>query len=243
MTYRFVDMYGSVKCRFASDVYWSSIREYSYTFTPGAYALVGQIDDGGWALSYSLAPIKKKDVYINKWVSPDHGIPESKFFIDDREVSLAYIQSISHHLGYYNKNKFASCNKSARKQLTKAIKKGTSKYSFAELQEMFGLSEGRIDRPLHMTSREAWRITAAVGLAQGKKIFCFPWKSNNYIIGGVVYALEILAKIAKEEGCILLMPLENDELVKHFVDGTIDLSYKTYVERLLASYGDDSFDT
>jgi len=81
-----------------------------------------------------------------------------------------------------------------------------------------------------MTSREAWRITAAIGIAQGKKIFCFPWKSNHYVMGGVLCALEILAKIVKKEGGILLMPLENDELVKHFIDGTIDLSYKTYLE-------------
>jgi len=245
-------MYGSVKCRFASDVYWSSIREYSYTFTPGAYALVGQIDDGGWALSYSLAPIKKKDVYINKWGSSDeHGIGMTRFFIDDKEVSLAYLQSISCHLGYHNKNKFASCNKSVRKQLKKAIKKGTSKYSLAELQEMFEFSDVMMDRPIYNTGTSAWRITAAIGLAQGKKIFCFPWKSNSYI-KGMVHSLEKLAKIFIKEDCLLLIPLENDELVKHFVDDTVDLSYKTYFEGLLREealqkeaecHSDDSLNT
>jgi len=231
MTYNFVNLRGYARCRFAHDIYWTHIRENSYSFKPGAYALVGQIDDGGWAFSYSLAPIKKKDVYINRWASDDETYV-SRFYLDDKEVSLAYIQSISCHLGHHNKNRFATCNKSARRQLTKAIKKGTSKYTFDELQEMFGLSDVRLDRPLYKTSREAWRITAAIGLAQGKKIFCFPWKSNSYIEGGVLIALELLAGIVKKEGGLLLMPLENDELVKHFVDGVVDLSYKTYVNSL-----------
>ena len=153
MTYHFIDFDGYAKCRFVNDIYWSSIRKTSCSFKPGAYALTGQIDDGGWVLSYSLAPIKKKDVYINRWAnSGGNEIDLSRFYIDDKEVSLAYLQSVSCHLGYHNKNKFAACNKSARKQLTKAIKKGTSKYSFVELQEMFGLSDARIDRPLYMTN-------------------------------------------------------------------------------------------
>ena len=105
MTYHFVDLDGYTKCSFENDIYWSHMRENSYSFEPGAYALVGQIDDGGWALSYSLAPIKKKDVYINKWANTGgDDLNVSKFYIDDKEVSLAYIQSISCHLGYHNKD-------------------------------------------------------------------------------------------------------------------------------------------
>ena len=209
----------------------SHIHKNSYSFGPGAYALIGQIDDGGWAFSYSLSPINKKDVCINRLASSgENDTNISKFFINDKEVSLTCLQSISCLLGCYNKNRFAACNKSARKQLTKAIKNGTSKYSLNELQQLFGLSEERMDRPLYKTSREAWRITAAIGLAEGKKIFCLPWKSNQYVVGGVQYSLEIIAKVIKKEGGILLMPLENDELVRHFVDGVIDFSYKMRTE-------------
>jgi len=86
-----------------------------------------------------------------------------------------------------------------------------------------------MDRPLYNAGNTAWRITVAIGIAQGKKIFCFPWKSNSFL-RTLVYTLERIAAIIKENGGILLLPTENDELVKHFVDDVVDLSHKTYYE-------------
>jgi len=206
-------------CKFQSKAYTSCTPDFSYTFKPGAYALVGQIDHGGWAVSYALAPIDKKDIYIHKSEDEDRLM----FYVDNQEVSLDYLRTLSHHLGFYTLKKSAAYNKSAKKQLAKAIKSGTSQYTLNELKEMFGLTEERFKRPLHMTGNEAWRITAAVGLAAGKKIFCFPWLTNNYL-KPLTYAIEKMAEIIRQDNGILLLPVENADLVKGFVDDIIDLS-------------------
>ena len=97
---------------------------------------------------------------------------------------------------------------------------------------MFAISDVMMDRPIYAAGNTMWRITAAIGFAKGKRIFCFPWQTNRFVVAGVQFSLELIADIARKEGCILLIPVENDEQVKHFVDDIIDLSYKTRMEKI-----------
>ncbi|MDD4414256.1 MAG: hypothetical protein PHR14_06880 [Oscillospiraceae bacterium] len=197
-------------CRFCDRVFPSHTPEFTYTFKPGVYALTGQIDNGGWAFTYSLTPLNEDDICI--YNSP-------KYLYDGKNVSIDYIRSISYYLGHYTNNQSVS----AKKQLEVLVNSGTVQTSLNEIKDMFGLTEERFDRPLNMTGNEIWRITAAIGLAQGKKIFCYPWMTNNQL-KPLVYATQKLADVFFKNNCILFLPVENSSLVGDFVNDIIDLS-------------------
>lgn len=202
-------------CRFRDNVmYPSETPKFSYTFKPGAYALIGQIDNGGWTFTYSLAAKRKQEIVLRE---------ESSFAIDGQPVSFDMVRSLAHYVGDFAEKKALFHRHTAQKMLKKAVQKGNSAFSIDQLKEMLGLTEERYHRPLPYTGNEAWRITAAEGLALGKQIFCFPWMSDQSF-KVYAYLSERLADICAQNGSILFMPLESDAQVKHFVNDVIDLS-------------------
>lgn len=206
---------GFAICKFRNNmIYPSDTPRFSYTFKPGAYALVGQIDNGGWAFTYSLTAKHKKELVIEK---------SSKFAMDGQPVSIDQVRSLSYYVGHYTTKDTRFRHLTAKRMLEKAIQKKHSSFSMDQLKYMLGLTEERFCTPLSHTGNEAWRITAAEGLALGKQIFCYPWMSNQYF-KSYAYLSEKLAGICIQNNCILLMPLENSDLVGHFVNDVLDLS-------------------
>lgn len=202
-------------CRFRDNmIYPSRTPQFSYTFKPGAYALIGQIDNGGWAFAYSLAAKSKKDLVIED---------SATFAVNGQSASLDQVRSLAHYVGHYKTRETRFRHLTAKSMLEKAMRKGQPAFSMEQLKEMLGITEERYRRPLPYTGNEAWRITAAEGLALGKQIFCYPWMSNQYF-KSYAYLSERLADICVQNNCILLMPLENEKAVKHFVNDVIDLS-------------------
>ena len=199
---------GFAVCRFQEIVYPSQTPQFTYTFTPGAYAFSGQIDNGGWAFTYSLTALYEKDVCV-------YG--SSEFIIDDKFVSLDFLRSKSCYLGC------PKTNQSAKKQFSKIEKNQKLKKPLEEIKQMFGLTDERFDMPLDMTGNELWRITAALGYAQDKKIFCYPWRTNNQL-KAQLYTIQKMANIFANNNCYLFLPVENDALLKEYVNDVLDLS-------------------
>jgi len=213
----FKDFSGFALCRFYNNRFSIGFDSLSYTFKTGTYILKGQISDGGWAISYALAPLVKKDVHIF-----NNELYTSRFYLNGKEVILKELQKISIYLGNHTVNRYAPCNMSGYKQIQKAIKKGTSKYSLDDLITMFCLSQDRIHKPVCHTSGEAWLITAAIGLAMNKQIFCMPWQSNH-IVSTKHAMFEIISKNVKRHNGILLIPAETTTFLEGFADEVIDL--------------------
>lgn len=194
-------------CRFNEIVFPSLTPEFTFTFTPGAYALSGQIDNGGWAFAYSLTT-HNEDVCI-------YNTPE--FIYDGREVSLDFLRSISCYLGIYGTNCSAEELFSQMKK-TKKLKK-----PLEEIKEMFGLSNERFSKPLSMTGNEVWRITAALGYAEDKKIFCYPWRTNRQLKSHI-YMIQKISEIFVMDNSYLFLPVENGTLLREYVNDVVDLS-------------------
>jgi hypothetical protein len=72
-------------------------------------------------------------------------------------------------------------SQSVKAQLQRGIKfqQGTLLESVNDYVRAFGLSESRISRRLSQLSSEAWRASCAIGLANGAKVFCFPYIDRN----------------------------------------------------------------
>jgi hypothetical protein len=66
---------------------------------------------------------------------------------------------------------------------------------------MFELSDERFERDLDHVSGEIFRITAAIGFAEGKEIFCWPWR-NAHEPGFDPR----VAKTLRDNGKIVLVP-------------------------------------
>ena len=107
--------------------------------------------------------------------------------------------------------------------MKKAIKKGDTGHTYEELVDKLGLSECRLMRPIDCTGNERWRITMAIGLAEGKKVFCYPWMTSQEF-KGMPYAAALMGKVIAADGGILLIPIENDMYVKDIARDVIDLS-------------------
>jgi hypothetical protein len=88
---------------------------------------------------------------------------------------------------------------------------------------MFDLSEDRFERRLDRVGIEIWRISIAIGFAENRKIFCFPWlnmHSVSYIESYIKY-IEIL----KKHGAIVLAPSSQEAVLRRFCDGLLLFRY------------------
>ena len=204
-----VENYSSyARCRFHEIIYPSQTPKFTYTFKPGCYAFLGQIDNGGWAFTYSLTPLDKEDVCLC----------DTPIFIGDgKRLPLDYLRSISCYLGYYQNTL------SAKERFAQIEKLRGLKRPLEDIKEMFRLTNARFDKPLNMTGNEVWRITAALGYAENKTIFCYPWRTNNQLKSHI-FLIKKMSEIFEKEDKYLFIPVENGDLVKDNVRNIIDLS-------------------
>lgn len=116
-------------------------------------------------------------------------------------------------------------DKSARKEIAFALKKSKSGFSVQDIVDKFHLTEERLDVKVQYYSWEIWRLSAAIGYALGKKIFCFPSLDTARVIDIVrSTAFYIYVEKLRREGCILLLPSSNREILESLADEIIELN-------------------
>lgn len=197
---------------------YGKIRDYcksfNYTFEGGkAYGIIGEIGEGGWALSYILAGRCKP--------------LEGKIEINDIASDQKILQKYSCYVGEgisINKYKFLFKRATVRDLLHQGIRQRKCPNDcIDDIVNLFGLSKERLNRTIENYSGERWRASLAVGYANGRQIYCFPWLNSNwlnkYIIGMREFA-SILA-LLKETGAIIIIPTMTDELLKGYVEDFI----------------------
>ncbi|MWC31233.1 hypothetical protein [Paenibacillus sp. MMS18-CY102] len=182
------------------------LRLFSHVFTQGkTYAIVGEQGRGGGALSYLLSgkvQTKSGNILINNKINEAH-----------------VFQPIGWYVGEDGKSSFASRlgmkkQKTIREQLENAP---PGNYSTEQLITLFGLSASRLEREINYISNERWNASTAIGLAYGKRIFCFPWLEDD--MKGIIRArLKLCSSILKQNKSILIIPVQSDSIVEQFVD-------------------------
>lgn len=196
-------------------VFRSHCDDVSYNFNGGVYLLSGEIDSGAWAFSSTLCSKKRKDTCIID--------DNTKFYIENREVSLDDVRKISCDLDAVSKQ-MALTNKSVRNIVEDAIIKFKRPFTVEDVRKMFQLTDVRYNRLLNQVGNERFRCNAAIGFLQGKKIFCFPWfskRAEEYYHGNIYETCNILAEL----GCTILMPCS--ELIVHKNDKYTYISFPT----------------
>lgn len=192
--------------------FYDTWRYTSLQFESGnIYALVGEYGQGCMYLSYLLGG------------KVDFG--DLKIYINGSEIRKPNLELISWNLepseGGYG-------NRVVKKSIEKALDRNKSQESFSDIQDKFLLTEQRSGRKLRCLSGERWRASAALGYAEGRRIFYAPYKTSLFYYqmcqSGLVKALRELSNT----GAIVLLPAGSDEFVKYIVDKCIYIEPWSY---------------
>lgn len=175
------------------------------------YGLVSEYGQGCMYLSYLLGGRVDTD--------------ELKVYVDEKEVSRRDLDKLSWNLepsGERYRNAVVG------KAIQKAIQKNGLSVSLSDIQQSFILTPPRQDRKFLQLSGERWRASAALGYAEGKRIFFAPYKTSKFYYqmcqSGLLKALRELT----DSGAIVLLPCGSDDFLKYIADECI------YLDRDLA---------
>ncbi len=95
--------------------------------------------------------------------------------------------------------------------------------SEAEVIDRFHLSPERITRPIKWLSSEAWRASCAIGLVNGKTVFCFPYIPAGYIERYYSVWFRELIDILRSFHTLVLLPTEVTPVTQQLCDAVVEL--------------------
>ncbi len=162
----------------------------SFSFGPGVHLLPGEIDSGGWMLSHALC--SRTGNVLDA---------ETRFLLDGREVPLARLRSKAQDMG--------ACPRTARRVrqlIERAARQAGTPVRAEELAMLFAIREEDLARPLWQTGAGFLQCNAAIGVAGGKDIFCFPWFSCRQTARYAPHLRRVCA-VLDEMGKIALLPM------------------------------------
>ncbi len=179
------DGYVFCKSRFYSshDILQESL---SVRFSSGTNKMIGEIDSGNWAVSYLLSMYKHRSKDFVLFQLPNVIVNESVVSIEQFNRYSCYLDPI---------DPLFSSHQTVENLINKGRKKSGATQTTEEIIRLFDLDEQRIKRPLKGAGNEIFRCMAAIGFANGKQVFCFPWLSKmryDNFSGQIQAALDIL---------------------------------------------------
>ena len=185
------------------------------------YGLVGEYGIGPMYLSYFLGGRIEFD--------------NLRVFCNDVELSKEMLRQISWNLEPH-REKYK--NALVKKSIQKALDKTGRKEDFEVVADKFILTEPRYDRKLCQLSGERWRASAALGYANGKKIFFAPHKSSNFYYQMCQSCLLKALRELTADGAIVLLPVGSDDVMKHIADECIYLNPEYDIAALKERYAE-----
>ncbi len=173
--------------------------EAEYTFHSGVNLLEGEIDSFVWAVSYfaSMYSHKLDDFTID---SPTIVLNGSEITIQELNDRACYLEKNIHPL--------FPVSEPVKDLVIKGLETSGKNLSADEIMEIFRITPSLYDRPLTGVGNEIFRATAAIGYANGRDVFCFPWLSRKrfeYYHGNIKDVLEILESL----GMLVILPIGN----------------------------------
>lgn len=160
---------------------------------------------------------------------------ELKITLNDVEIRRRDLERYSWNL---EPSKETYRNAPVGKSIEKALKRNGRNERLSDLQEKFILTSERLDRKLYQLSGERWRASAALGCAEGRKIFYAPYRSSEFYYqmcqAGLLKALRELT----ERGALVLLPVGSDDFISHIADKCIYLRHEYDIKALKRLYQD-----
>lgn len=203
---------GAIEARRIGNI-TETLKPFSFDFVFGkSYFLDSDIGQGGWALSWIIAGQTKEASGTVKF--------------NDTELSLKDRQRISWRVRRSQLGRRWFGRPTVISQIRSGLRQNPNPFLKTEndIIEKFRLTPQRINRPLHQLSHEAWRASPAIGLAAGKRIFCFPnaeYLRPKLIIEYYDLWLKEMIDLLRDSGALVLFPSKlTDEQIMFLPDST-----------------------
>lgn len=192
----------------------------SFEFYQGClYGIIGEFGNGGAALSCGI--------------TGNTNFYSGKILIDNREVSIQHLNKNSWYIGNdsldINKSRLfkrkTKINKNTIKdKIIKGIKDSNCNLEYEQIKRLFKISDERVNRNINYVSGERWKASAAIGYANRKKIFCYPWLNSNDI---ELWHDQIkqTVNVLLDSGSIVIIPTTKKENIE-------EISSQSYIEFL-----------
>lgn len=172
----------------------------SVSLSVGINRLKGEIDSFGYAISYalSMANCDREGVILGKK-------PFIKWGEDLLDLSEVCERACYIDVLYPSFDE----GQTALSLLETAQKKNKTNYNTKQIIERFCLSQDRLERPLFQCGNEAIRCMVAIGLLEGKDLFCFPWYSKTKF-DFYKTTLDFVLKELEKDQKIVLVPMSEE---------------------------------
>ena len=173
-------------------------NNYFEFYAGNLYGIIGEFGNGGAALSCGITG--NTDFY------------EGKVYIDEQESSMEYIVKNSWYVGsdLNNSKRLFRKKRTIRQQIEYGIHNITHQFDIEKIQGIFNISDERIDRNIEFVSGERWKASVAIGYANGRKVFCYPWM-NSKDIEHLKDQLLNTIKYLIDSDCIVIVPTTTEE--------------------------------
>lgn len=186
------NVWGGANCQSALYSSKEGFLPISYTFSSGnIYGVVSDFGLGSWALASCVGgrgDCLEGEIFLNRQKINPEALQKYSCFIGEKIFDP--INTKDHLL-------------SAKECIEKALFISKIPYTVQEIKDLFELSDERFERDLNNVSGEIYRISAAIGFAMNKEIFCYPWFNTRDI--AVHISINIIKKL-KTLNKIILFP-------------------------------------
>jgi hypothetical protein len=206
-----------------------SINHFSHDFEFGrSYMLNAELGNGAWALSWIIGGLLQPESYGS--ITKD-GNPYDR----DSRLKDAWFVRKSEYMG------FRSAHRSVKVHIQRGLKQNQNPYlqTEQEIIARFRLTPQRYERPVRQLSHEGWRASCAIGLAHGKKIFCFPYIEylRPYLIEDYFDLwLKDMVDLLRESGALVIVPAIATVLSEDLCDEIIHIRLRRPFARVGKSF-------
>ena len=186
---------------------YEKLKSFSGTFTYGkSFLLDGEIGTGAWALSWIVGAL----------VNPESG----SIKLDSRPYTAEERKRATWCVRTSEIRNYIWSDQTVKWQIRHGLKNTRIQHlqSEQDIIEQFGLTPERYGRPFSTLSHEAWRASCAIGLANGRNIFCFPYLPSNFVEENYHLWFETLIKVLKENNCLVLIPTKATKAIMTLCD-------------------------
>lgn len=168
----------------------------NFKFEKGVYALIGDIDCGGWAFVTALT--------AGGAHADDILLPEGQLYYHNKKALLSEMNQFACSLDH-----FRSAEDMPETTVRQFVEEGLANsglpYAADEIRKLFCIDPVRFERPLSAMGNQFFNATAAIGFSQGKEIYCFPWIGTHFITGKrLIHIFRVCNILADQEKLVLL---------------------------------------
>jgi hypothetical protein len=179
------------------------LKSFTHTFTFGkSYGLTGTPKEIGWAVS----------MIISGRLEPQRGTIER----DSKPYALAQRKKDVWYVRGSQIRRFRLIEQSVIQQIRFGLREydGQQFKSETEIIERFRLTPERYNRPLRTLSHEAWRASCAIGVANKRDVYCFPFAKQSFVEEFYDLWLKEMIDLLITGGALVLIPTMKTLLIE-----------------------------